>query len=125
MQDYMAYFRAGYIRGGLEQCALIANGDKFWNPPMILPNENARHKILDLVGDLSLMAEPGMAACPSVTCSRTGLAQAPRKVFAALAAAPKEKVPAELWSHGDKAIFQGGAVTTKVPWNPTSIPRAK
>jgi UDP-3-O-[3-hydroxymyristoyl] N-acetylglucosamine deacetylase len=61
MPDIMAYFRAGYIRGGTEHCALIANGDKFWNPPMVLPNENARHKLLDLVGDLSLLAEPGGA----------------------------------------------------------------
>ena len=44
------------------------------------------------------------------------------KFLAALAAAPKEKVPAELWSHGDKAIFQGGAVNTKVPVEPDEYP---
>jgi len=64
MSDIMAYFRAGYIRGGTEHCALIANGDKFWNPPMLLPHENARHKLLDLIGDLSLLAEPGMSGVP-------------------------------------------------------------
>lgn len=123
MQDYMAYFRAGYIRGGLEQCALIANGDKFWNPPMILPNENARHKILDLVGDLSLMAEPGMAGVPiGHVLAYKGSHRLHAKFLAALAAAPKEKVPAELWSHGDKAIFQGGAVNTKVPVEPDEYP---
>uniref|UniRef100_A0A7S0IE45 UDP-3-O-acyl-N-acetylglucosamine deacetylase n=1 Tax=Micromonas pusilla TaxID=38833 RepID=A0A7S0IE45_MICPS len=123
MQDYMAYFRAGYIRGGLEQCALVANGDKFWNPPMILPNENARHKILDLVGDLSLMAEPGMAGVPiGHVLAYKGSHRLHAKFLAALAAAPKEKVPAELWSHGDKAIFQGGAVNTKVPVEPDEYP---
>ena len=123
MQDYMAYFRAGYIRGGLEQCALIANGDKFWNPPMILPNENARHKILDLVGDLSLMADPGMAGVPiGHVLAYKGSHRLHAKFLAALAAAPKEKVPAELWSHGDKAIFQGGAVNTKVPVEPDEYP---
>ena len=30
-----------------------ANGDQFWNPPMLLPHEPARHKLLDLIGDLS------------------------------------------------------------------------
>ena len=64
MADVMAYFRAGYIRGGTENCALIAHGDEFWNPPMVLPNEPARHKLLDLIGDLSLLAEPGMAGVP-------------------------------------------------------------
>ena len=50
MQDIMAYYRAGYIRGGTESCALIAMGDKWWNPPMLLPAEPARHKLLDLIG---------------------------------------------------------------------------
>ena len=107
----------------MEQCALIANGDKFWNPPMILPNENARHKILDLVGDLSLMAEPGMAGVPiGHVLAYKGSHRLHAKFLAALAAAPKEKVPAELWSHGDKAIFQGGAVNTKVPVEPDEYP---
>ena len=53
--------RAGYIRGGTEHCAPIANGD-VWNPPCCSP-QPARHKPLDLIGDLS-PAEPGMAGVP-------------------------------------------------------------
>ena len=64
MSDVMAYFRAGYIKGGVEHCALIANGDSFWNPPMLLPHEPARHKLVDLIGDLALLAEPGHAGVP-------------------------------------------------------------
>ena len=123
MADYMSYFRAGMIRGGVEHCALIANGDKFWNPPMILPNENARHKILDLVGDLSLMAEPGMAGVPiGHVLAYKGTHALHAKFLAALAAAPKEKVPAELWAHDDKEIFKGEMVDAKVPVEPDEYP---
>jgi len=74
MQDIMAYYRAGYIRGGTESCALIATGDKWWNPPMLLPAEPARHKLLDLIGDLSLLADPGMSGIPvgHTVCYKVG-----------------------------------------------------
>ena len=42
MKDVMAYFRAGVLRGGLENSALLANADQWWNPPMMLPNEVRR-----------------------------------------------------------------------------------
>ena len=105
MPDIMAYFRAGYIRGGTEHCALIANGDKFWNPPMLLPNENARHKLLDLIGDLSLLAEPGMAGVPvgHIVAYKAGHnlhAKFARTLAEVCAAGGAEKVPAELWTRG-------------------------
>ena len=103
MSDIMAYFRAGYIRGGTEHCALIANGDQFWNPPMLLPHEPARHKLLDLIGDLSLLAEPGMAGVPvgHVVAYKAGHnlhAKFAKAVAAAAAAGKVTKVPAEMWS---------------------------
>ena len=103
MPDIMAYFRAGYIRGGTEHCALIANGDQFWNPPMILPHENARHKLLDLIGDLSLLAEPGMAGVPvgHIVAYKAGHqlhAKFARKLKEAIEVGNVEKVPAEMWS---------------------------
>ena len=103
MSDIMAYFRAGYIRGGTEHCALIANGDQFWNPPMLLPHEPARHKLLDLIGDLSLLAEPGMAGVPvgHVVAYKAGHnlhAKFAKAVAAAAAAGKATKVPAEMWS---------------------------
>lgn len=103
MPDIMAYFRAGYIRGGTEQCALIANGDRFWNPPMLLPHENARHKLLDLIGDLSLLAEPGMSGVPvgHIVAYKAGHnlhAKFARKLAEVCERGGAEKVPAELWT---------------------------
>ena len=103
MPDIMAYFRAGYIKGGTEHCALIANGDAFWNPPMLLPNEPARHKLLDLVGDLSLLAEPGHVGVPvgHIVAYKAGHelhAKFAKKVREAIEAGKATRVPAEMWA---------------------------
>uniref|UniRef100_UPI001145DD45 UDP-3-O-acyl-N-acetylglucosamine deacetylase n=1 Tax=Anaplasma marginale TaxID=770 RepID=UPI001145DD45 len=46
---------AGLIKGGTLENALVA-GDRGWlNPPLRFANEPVRHKLLDLVGDLSLL----------------------------------------------------------------------
>jgi UDP-3-O-[3-hydroxymyristoyl] N-acetylglucosamine deacetylase len=46
---------AGLIRGGSLENALVCEGDRWLNPPLRFANEPVRHKILDLVGDLSLL----------------------------------------------------------------------
>ncbi|MTJ06987.1 UDP-3-O-acyl-N-acetylglucosamine deacetylase [Anabaena sp. UHCC 0204] len=47
--------KSGLIKGGSLDNALVC-GDKGWlNPPLRFANEPVRHKILDLVGDLSLL----------------------------------------------------------------------
>jgi UDP-3-O-[3-hydroxymyristoyl] N-acetylglucosamine deacetylase len=45
----------GLIKGGTLENALVCDGDQWVNPPMRFANEPARHKLLDLVGDLSLL----------------------------------------------------------------------
>lgn len=45
----------GLIRGGSLENALVCDGDRWLNPPLRFANEPVRHKILDLVGDLSLL----------------------------------------------------------------------
>ncbi|AFY33978.1 UDP-3-O-acyl-N-acetylglucosamine deacetylase [Calothrix sp. PCC 7507] len=47
--------RSGLIKGGSLDNALICGNDGWINPPLRFPNEPVRHKILDLVGDLSLV----------------------------------------------------------------------
>ncbi len=47
--------RSGLIKGGSLDNALICGNDGWINPPLRFANEPVRHKILDLVGDLSLM----------------------------------------------------------------------
>jgi UDP-3-O-[3-hydroxymyristoyl] N-acetylglucosamine deacetylase len=47
--------QAGLIQGGSLENALVCDGDGWLNPPLRFANEPVRHKILDLVGDLSLL----------------------------------------------------------------------
>ena len=45
----------GLIKGGSLKNALVCDQAGWLNPPLRFPNEPARHKLLDLVGDLSLL----------------------------------------------------------------------
>ncbi|MGD2180598.1 UDP-3-O-acyl-N-acetylglucosamine deacetylase [Lusitaniella coriacea] len=45
----------GLIKGGTLDNALVCDREKWLNPPLRFANEPARHKLLDLVGDLSLL----------------------------------------------------------------------
>ena len=45
----------GLIQGGSLENALVCDQSGWLNPPLRFPNEPVRHKLLDLVGDLSLL----------------------------------------------------------------------
>lgn len=45
----------GLIKGGSLDNALVCDRDGWVNPPLRFENEPARHKLLDLIGDLSLL----------------------------------------------------------------------
>jgi UDP-3-O-[3-hydroxymyristoyl] N-acetylglucosamine deacetylase len=47
--------QAGLIKGGSLENALVCDGDRWLNPPLRFENEPVRHKMLDLIGDLSLL----------------------------------------------------------------------
>jgi UDP-3-O-[3-hydroxymyristoyl] N-acetylglucosamine deacetylase len=47
--------QAGLIKGGNLDNALVCDSQGWLNPPLRFPNEPVRHKLLDLVGDLSLL----------------------------------------------------------------------
>jgi UDP-3-O-[3-hydroxymyristoyl] N-acetylglucosamine deacetylase len=47
--------QAGLIKGGSLDNALVCSDREWLNPPLRFPNEPARHKLLDLIGDLSLL----------------------------------------------------------------------
>lgn len=48
---------AGLIKGGSLDNALVCGQDGWVNPPLRFVNEPARHKLLDLIGDLSLLGQ--------------------------------------------------------------------
>lgn len=45
----------GLIKGGSLENALVCDKEKWLNPPLRFSNEPVRHKLLDLIGDLSLL----------------------------------------------------------------------
>ena len=47
--------KTGLIKGGSLDNALVCGSEGWLNPPLRFENEPVRHKILDLVGDLSLL----------------------------------------------------------------------
>ncbi|MDX2254254.1 MAG: UDP-3-O-acyl-N-acetylglucosamine deacetylase [Pseudanabaenaceae cyanobacterium bins.39] len=46
---------AGLIKGGSLDNAIVCDRDRWLNPPLRFENEPCRHKLLDLIGDLSLL----------------------------------------------------------------------
>jgi len=56
LADQIDYLRSqGLIKGGSLDNALVCGADGWVNPPLRFENEPARHKLLDLIGDLSLL----------------------------------------------------------------------
>ena len=57
--DIHALVQRGLIKGATLENALVFHGDKILNPDGLrYPDEPVRHKILDLIGDLSLVGFP-------------------------------------------------------------------
>ncbi|CAI0432019.1 unnamed protein product [Linum tenue] len=56
---------AGLIKGGSLENAIVCSASEGWlNGPLRLPDEPCRHKVLDLIGDLSLCAGSGNQGLP-------------------------------------------------------------
>lgn len=53
--------QAGLIKGGNLENALVCSHRGWLNPPLRFTNEPARHKLLDLVGDMSLLGQLPLA----------------------------------------------------------------
>ncbi|MGB3535840.1 MAG: UDP-3-O-acyl-N-acetylglucosamine deacetylase [Microcoleaceae cyanobacterium] len=49
--------QAGLIKGGSLDNALVCGDNGWLNPPLRFANEPVRHKIIDLIGDLSLLGQ--------------------------------------------------------------------
>lgn len=55
----------GLIKGGSLENAIVCSVSKGWlNPPLRFHDEPCRHKVLDLIGDLSLFAQSGSQGLP-------------------------------------------------------------
>lgn len=57
-EEILPFIQSGLIKGGGLENALVIQGDKVLNPEGArFPNEMVRHKVLDLIGDLSLVGK--------------------------------------------------------------------
>lgn len=58
-EEILPFLEKGIIKGGGLENALVIRGDQIMNPEGArFPDEMVRHKILDLIGDLSLVGAP-------------------------------------------------------------------
>ena len=58
-EDIEPLIKLGKIKGGSLDCAVVLKGDKFLSKePLRFADEFVRHKILDIIGDLSLLGKP-------------------------------------------------------------------
>ena len=58
-EDIEELLKLGKIRGGSLDSAIVLKGDKIMSKePLRFPDELVRHKMLDIVGDLSLLGKP-------------------------------------------------------------------
>jgi len=65
----------GLIQGGSLDNALVCGAEGWLNPPLRFSNEPARHKILDLVGDVSLLGNFPLVHCLAYKASHSLHAQ--------------------------------------------------
>jgi UDP-3-O-[3-hydroxymyristoyl] N-acetylglucosamine deacetylase / 3-hydroxyacyl-[acyl-carrier-protein] dehydratase len=69
-RDLESLRRAGWIKGGRMESAVVIGADRILNPePLRFPDEFVRHKLLDLLGDLFLLGGPVQG---HVTAVRSG-----------------------------------------------------
>lgn len=83
-------YKAGLIKGGsLESAVVIRDDAVLTNEPLRYPNEFVRHKILDMVGDLSLLGRPLHAHIVAVRPSHGANCELVRRILAQIRR-PKE-----------------------------------
>jgi len=76
------YLRSqGLIKGGSLENALVCSAQGWVNPPLRFENEPARHKMLDLIGDLSLLGTLPTAHYVAYKASHTLHVELARKLM--------------------------------------------
>lgn len=82
----------GLIKGGsLENAVVIRDDAVLTNEPLRYPEEFARHKILDILGDITLLGKPFVGHITAIKPSHAANAELTRQLLAHMRK-PKEKV---------------------------------
>ncbi|PSB18461.1 UDP-3-O-acyl-N-acetylglucosamine deacetylase [Phormidesmis priestleyi ULC007] len=75
---------SGLIKGGSLENALVCDAEGWLNPPLRFSNEPVRHKLLDLIGDLSLLGTVPIAHFLAYKASHRLHTQLAQKISLAL-----------------------------------------
>ncbi len=84
LHEVQALRRAGLIRGGSLACAIVIGDEEILNDNLRFADEFVRHKVLDLLGDLTLVGAPLRAHVISVKGGHTSNLGLARKLRAEL-----------------------------------------
>ena len=93
MTEVVELKAAGFIRGGTLDNAVVVDGDRILNDvPLRFPDEFVRHKILDLLGDLTLLGRPLRGHVIAVRSGHRANARFVRQLLATSQARPRAGV---------------------------------
>ncbi len=112
-EDIEELLKLGKIRGGSLDCAVVIKGDKIISKePLRFKDEFVRHKILDIVGDISLL---GMPLKAHIVATRPGHAINAELTKVALRAAPGGQEGRREAEGGRGCAAQGGHRDARYP----------
>ncbi len=89
VKDIQALNEAGLAAGGKLSNVVLIDDERIVNTPLRFPNEPARHKILDLIGDLYLLGRPIKGKFTAVRSGHTQNIALTKKIHETLVA-PKD-----------------------------------
>ena len=103
MSEVRQLQESGHIRGGTLDNAVVVDGNRLLNEtPLRFPDEFVRHKILDLIGDLTLLGQPLQGHVLAIRSGHQSNADFVRKLKASADQAEKSATQRQgLWEISD------------------------
>ncbi len=110
-EDIEPLIKMGKIKGGTLDCAIVIKGDKILsNEPLRYNDEFVRHKILDIIGDLALLARPIKGHIIAV---KTGHALNAKLTQAIITQTEQENLP--IFSSSEPVLLDINTILKRLP----------
>ena len=110
-EDIEPLIKMGRIKGGTLDCAIVIKGDKILsNEPLRYNDEFVRHKILDIIGDLALLARPIKGHIIAV---KTGHALNAKLTQAIITQTEQENLP--IFSSSEPVLLDINTILKRLP----------
>lgn len=110
-EDIEPLIKMGRIKGGTLDCAIVIKGDKILsNEPLRYNDEFVRHKILDIIGDLALLARPIKG---HVIAVKTGHALNAKLTQAIITQTEQENLP--IFSSSEPVLLDINTILKRLP----------